>query len=311
MSIKISDLLSSSDLLIPDLNTRIKNNIEIGNKKSWAYFSPFLIAYNLYPKRSLYLLEDNSADIVFQYSKNNVRERIDLIIPPFNLNNQSLNWIDAFAELISNELSQDSLRIMWVDEDDKNCLSNHFGDRLVIEKEDQEYIYDIKSVVSMIGSDFKDLRKSVNKILKMNPKFRKMEYKDTSKAMELLKFWRKSQGRKNDFLLDWGYTKNALMIFSEFSKNDLYSWCIEIDNKMVGFAMAGPMTKDIANFFIIKTDTNISGLSLYLRWRVLKELTEFSLINDASDLGIYGLKQHKMKLRPVEFNTTYTISIKI
>ena len=311
MLTKISDLLSSSELLIPELNTRIKDKVEFGNKKSWVYFAPFLIAYNLYPKRSLYLLEDHSASIIFQHLKNDVRERIDLIIPPLYLNDQSLNWLDNFTDFVSNELDQDSLRIMWVDEDDKNCLSNYFGDRLVIEKKDHEYLYNIKSVVSMCGPDFKDLRKAVNKILKLNPKFRKMEDKDINNAIDLLKYWRKSQGRKNDFLLDWGYTKKALMIFSEFSEKDLYSWCIEIDNKMVGFAMAGPMTKDIANFFIIKTDTSISGLSLYLRWKVLKELTEFSLINDASDLGIYGLRQHKMKLRPVEFNTTYTISIKI
>ena len=43
---------------------------------------------------------------------------------------------------------------------------------------------------------------------------------------------------------------------------------------------------------------------------VLRELKEFSIVNDASDLGIQGLKQHKMKLRPFDYNTVFTVSIK-
>ena len=69
------------------------------------------------------------------------------------------------------------------------------------------------------------------------------------------------------------------------------------------------ISKNVANFFVIKTDIDVPGLSLYLRWRVLKELRSFLVVNDASDLGIKGLKQHKMKLRPCEFNTTYTLAI--
>jgi hypothetical protein len=42
-----------------------------------------------------------------------------------------------------------------------------------------------------------------------------------------------------------------------------------------------------------------------LRWRVCGEMRSYDLVNDAGDLGIAGLKQHKMKLRPVGFNTVY------
>jgi len=306
----ISDLLNSSDLLIPELTNRIKNNLHGIGKESWVYFIPFLMSYNLFPRRSLYLLEDSGSDIIFQHLKNDAHEKLDLIVPPFPLTVKSLDWIDTFSSFVSNQSNQDSIRIIWTDSCDMNCLSDYFGNRLSVEKKQIEYQYDIQSVVDMRGHDFRDLRKAVNKIKKLSPNFREMEYKDIGRVMKLLKDWKRSQGRKNDFLLDWGYTKKALLTFSEFSKEDLYSWCIEIDNKTVGFAMAGPITANTASFFIIKTDVSISGLSLYLRWRVFKELAQFSLLNDASDLGIPGLKQHKMKLRPSGYNTTYTVSIK-
>ena len=306
----IPELLDESYLLVPELITSIKSGIQNINKESWVYFIPFLLSYNLHPKRSLYYADIFDMTIIFQHLKSNSHERIDFVIPPFRLNSQSLKSLDIIIQLVKDQLDQDSIRILWVDKADKNCLSEYFGNRLAIEKEEHEYLYDVKSVINMDGPDFKDLRKSVNKVEKQFPEFKKMEYEDLDEAMELLKNWRKVQGRKNDFLLDWGYTKKALMIFKEFSNEDLYAWCIKIDNKMVGFAMAGPITKDVVNFFIIKTDIDISGLSLYLRWRVLRELKEFSVVNDASDLGIPGLKQHKMKLRPFDYNTVFTVSIK-
>ncbi len=76
-------------------------------------------------------------------------------------------------------------------------MSEYFGNRLAIEKEEHEYLYDVKSVINMDGPDFKDLRKSVNKVEKQFPEFKKMEYEDLDEAMELLKNWRKVQGRKS------------------------------------------------------------------------------------------------------------------
>jgi len=305
----ISELFNAAYLLTPELIPKIKSEIEKVNKKSWAYFAPFLLSYNLYPKRSLYCLEIFETLIIFQHLKNSDRERIDFVIPPISLNSKSLHFLDTLCNLISNQFNQKNIRIIWTDDLDKGFLEEYFGNRISVEKTEHEYIYDINAVIEMKGSEFKDLRKSVNKIKKLNPVFKEMGFEDLNESMDLLKNWRKVQGRKNNFLLDWGYTRKALMIFSELPKEDLYSWCIRIDNKMVGFAMAGPITKNVANFFVIKTDIDVSGLSLYLRWRVLKELRSFLVVNDASDLGIEGLKQHKMKLRPCEFNTTYTLSI--
>ena len=305
----ISELFNAAYLLTPELIPKIKSEIEKVNKKSWAYFAPFLLSYNLYPKRSLYCLEIFETLIIFQHLKNSDRERIDFVLPPILLNSKSLHFLDTLCNLISNQFNQKNIRIIWADDLDKGFLEEYFGNRISVEKTDQEYIYDINAVIEMKGSDFRDLRKSVNKIRKLNPVFKEMGSEDLNESMDLLKNWRKVQGRKNNFLLDWGYTRKALMIFSELPKEDLYSWCIRIDNKMVGFAMAGPITKNVANFFVIKTDIDVSGLSLYLRWRVLKELRSFLVVNDASDLGIKGLKQHKMKLRPCEFNTTYTLAI--
>ena len=50
----IPELLDESYLLVPELITSIKSGIQNINKESWVYFIPFLLSYNLHPKRSLY-----------------------------------------------------------------------------------------------------------------------------------------------------------------------------------------------------------------------------------------------------------------
>ena len=109
--------------------------------------------------------------------------------------------------------------------------------------------------------------------------------------------------------MDWGYTRSALNEFHRFSAENLYGWCVKIQGKVEAFALAGPMTDDTANFFVAKTNPEVSGLSEYLRWKVLGELRAFTYVNDAGDLGIDGLRQHKMKMRPTDLKKTFTATL--
>ena len=60
---------------------------------------------------------------------------------------------------------------------------------------------------------------------------------------------------------------------------------------------------------MVNTDTQIDGLSEYLRWKVFSELLDHSLVNDAGDLGLPGLRQHKMKMRPSRIDNVYSVNL--
>ena len=277
-------------------------------KSSWFNFVPFVISYHLPPRRRLEFIEESSALFIYQisnYGSNDSQSRVDLFAPPCPLNKASLDC--ALDTAKSN--SQSQIRILWTDANDLELLERLYGPKLELTVKDEEYIYSPRLVFELKGSKYKDLRKKINRLERLEPVFRELETSDLPSAMKLLKDWRRTQGRKRDFLLDWGYTRSALDRQFYMNKSDITSWCVEIDGELEGFAMAGPISEDTACIFIVKTNVDIGGLSEYLRWKVCERFQEFKYLNDAGDLNLPGLRQHKMKMRPVGFNKVSSVKL--
>ena len=274
------------------------------SKDNWCYFAPFLASYSLFPKRVIFWYEKKGVSVLFQRKMDRSNRTIELMVPPIPLDENGLR--------IMSDIMMDSanvtVKILWVNESEKRILKSAFTDHIKIDVKEEEYIYDPNLIYHMKGGRYRDLRKRVNSVAKINPVFRPMESNDVIEAVKLLRNWRSKQGRKRNFLLDWGYTLNALENISKFSREDLYSWVVEIQGQISAIAMAGPINDKSACFFVAKSDTGIYGLSEYLRWKVYGELREFTRVNDAGDLGINGLRQYKQKFRPLKLDRVYTAS---
>ena len=274
-------------------------------RESWAYFAPFLACYSLPPKRPLYLVKSSDFFCLFQYSRRVNRERIDLVIPPSMLTAEVKKYLLGMKDF----LQQPDMRILWIDSSDVCTLKGLFGRNIEIQEKEDEYIYDPKVVFELSGEKYKDARKRINNISKKDPVFFELEEDDVPAALDVLDKWRSVQGKKNKFLLDWGYTRAALNSVGRFDGEDVKSWGLEIDKNLVGFSMAGPINQRTACFFVAKTLLGLKGVSEYLRWRTFETLQDYDFVNDASDLGIEGLRQYKRKFRPYKMNTVYTATI--
>ena len=283
----------------------IQEILERNNKSMWVHFSPFLVSYSLPPRRSLYLLEIEGSLVLIQVNVRNGETRTDLLFPPVPYTDKINPWLTKLPEV----LGQEDVRIIWADEDEISQLRLEFDENLAWDVKGVEYIYEPEKVWAMEGSEFRDMRKRVRKAEKTFPDFMDLSVDDIFECQELLKKWRSLQGRKNGFLLDWGYTRAALNNFHRFSGENLYGWCVKVKGNVEAFALAGPINNDTANFFVAKTNPELIGLSEYLRWKVLGELRAFSYVNDAGDLGISGLRQHKMKMRPTALQKTFTATL--
>lgn len=305
MSHELGGILEQAHIISVDDCEAIQGILQRHNRNMWVHFSPFLVSYNLPPRRSIYMLEIEGSLVLIQVNNRNGETRLDLLFPPVPYTNKITAWLSNLPE----RLGQEDLRIIWVDEDEISKLRSQFGEKLAWDDKGAEYIYEPEKVWAMRGSRFRDMRKRVRKAEKNFPDFMDLSVEDISECQELLKKWRSVQGRKNSFLLDWGYTRAALNDFHRFAAENLYGWCVKIQGNVEAFALAGPMNEDTANFFVAKTNPEVSGLSEYLRWKVLGELRAFSYVNDAGDLGIPGLRQHKMKMRPTELKKTFTATL--
>ena len=283
----------------------LKEIFNEAGRDSWAYFAPFLACYSLPPKRPLYLTKNNGVFCLFQYSGRVNAERIDLVIPPSKLTIE----VKRYLLKIKDFMHQTEMRILWIDSSDVCTITDLFGRNIKIQKREDEYIYDPKVVFELPGKRYKDVRKRINKMAKNNPVFFELEKDDVSAALDVLDKWRSVQGKRNKFLFDWGYTRAALNAVGLFDTDDVKSWGLEVDRQLVGFSMAGPINQKTACFFVAKTLVGLKGVSEYLRWKTFETLQGYDFVNDASDLGIEGLKQYKRKFRPDKMRTVYTATI--
>ena len=289
----------------PDDVPRLREVFSNNSKDNWCYFAPFLVSYSLFPKRLIYWYKKNGSTVLFQQKRVRDSYMVELMLPPCPLDR---NGLRLMSDIMIN-IGQMRTKILWVNESEKHVLESAFGDQIIFDIKEKEYIYDPNLIHEMKYGHYKDLRKRVHAVERLDPVFRHLESTDIGDGMKLLRNWRAIQGRKGNFLLDWGYTLNALENFSEFSRKDLYSWVVEIQGRISALAMAGPIDDRTACFFIAKSDTNIYGLSEYLRWKVYGELRGFSRVNDAGDLGIEGLRQYKQKFRPIKLDRVYTANL--
>ena len=274
-------------------------------KSAWCYYAPFLCCFSLPPAREVFVAEHEGALwLPVRRATRNGRVWFDLVVPPIPLSADPLvSMLDRMRAINDGRYP----RILWLDEADRLRLP---PDRLDVRIKSREYLYDPSKVVAAVGRPYRDLRKRLRRLRReADPNFREMTPADVPACQALLQYWRKRQGRKRDFLLDWGYTRSALSMYGHWRSEELQGWCVEVEGRIAAFAIAGRMHAGLANFFIAKTDPDVRGLSEYLRTEVYRALMDYDLVNDAGDLGLPGLRQHKRKFRPVDRIPVYSASI--
>ncbi len=287
-------------LSITDL-PRFKSSFIAHRKRVWCYYVPFLLSYNLPPDRPLLWCLCEESLCLFVRRRGREGTRVDLMFPPLPCSDGALR---ACLDLAGRENSDRVLRVLWADVEDADRL-RAAGFEVAFKEE--EYLYDPSAVAEAAGPPFRDLRKRVRRFERECPHtFRRMTADDRAGCEALLKVWRRLQGRKRSFLLDWGYTRVALGLVGRIPETDMSGWVVETGDEIKAFALAGEMGADLGNFFVVKSDPSVRGLSEFLRWRVCGEMKPFALLNDAGDLGLPGLRQHKMKFRPVEMMPVYS-----
>ena len=270
------------------------------SKRLWCYYAPFVGCYSLPPGREVLVGERDGSLWLLVRRRTPAGDQVDLLVPPLPIPESGFSSsLDALQETNGGRHP----RILWVDEEDAARLPQ---DRFRLDRKDRDYLYDPRAVASATGRPYRDLRKRLSRFERLHvSEFREMTPADAPACEHLLRHWRRRQGRKHGFLLDWGYTRAALDRYGEWPLEDLQGWCVELDGRLAAFGMGGRMQEGVANFFVAKADPDVWGLSEYLRWEVYRCLSQFRLVNDAGDLGLPGLRQHKMKFRPVELLPVY------
>lgn len=162
--------------------------------------------------------------------------------------------------------------------------------------------YDLKLVSELKGKDFEKIRNRVNKFNKENPDAQVIPY-HKSNYNELIKLnekWRATSGRKYSNIFDGVYYKELIKYNDELEQTTLI---IRKNDRIIGMISGGLVHTGQVWGSVIKFVDNIPGLSETLTVEFCRKLHEMfpeaKFINVGSDLGAGGLRDYKLKFRPV------------
>jgi hypothetical protein len=173
--------------------------------------------------------------------------------------------------------------------------------------------FDVKKLILLAGKDFANVRSGVNKFRKDNPSaiVSLYEPKDYDELIRLDDSWRKSSGKKYSKIFDSVYYQELIKHCVELNQIILI---IRIENVIVGMISGCVLSSKQAWGSVVKFEAGIQGLSETLLIEFVKELNRISpnieLLNVGSDLGPGGLRDYKLKFRPVLSLKRYQVYFK-
>jgi len=162
--------------------------------------------------------------------------------------------------------------------------------------------FDIQKLVKLEGGEFSNLRNRMHKFHKNNPDavIGIYDKNDYDELIKLGDHWKNSSGQKYAKIFDTVY-------YQQIVKN-----CFELDqiiltvkkgDKVVGMISGSELPTGQAWGSVVKFENDIPGLSETLMVEFAKELyrrnPKTMLLNVGSDLGPGGLRNYKLKFRPV------------
>jgi hypothetical protein len=195
-------------------------------------------------------------------------------------------------------------------------IKNRQAYQISEESDMHEYIMDSAASAALEGRELGRIRRKVNRFLREAEDHRlelkELDLNDQAARNLILasvEAWQKQFPKANDpGRTEYDAIKTAL---SHHLELDIKNLSVFIDGKLHGLALfhhSRDRKYCILNH--LKVDYTFPFIFDYLTNQVAKNAHQAGLpyLNMEMDLGIEGLRQHKMGLRPVEFFKKYTIS---
>lgn len=179
-----------------------------------------------------------------------------------------------------------------------------------------EYVMDAKACARLEGRELGRIRRKVNRFLR-EVEGHKLELKqadlslqhERQRILDAVSDWQRKFPKANDPGRTEGHAISASL--RHHKALDIRNLCLFIDGNLRGVALYHGSHD--GKYFILnhlKVDYTTPFIFDYLTNQVAVKAVEQDVpyINMEMDLGIEGLRQHKLGLRPVEFLKKYTVS---
>ena len=266
----------------PGCELSAANNILWG-KYYQSYF--FIVEDMLVFCRSKDGTADNITAVSFPIGEKNHQQAFDILVNYFNEHERDFNMFlvqpEAFEKI--EEWYPGKFEIKY-------------------NRDDADYLYERKTLVSLAGKKLHGKRNHINRFLEMHPDY-DYELIDSGNYRECIEFAVEWENNNNEEK-DPGKTYERDII--EYALNNmtelgLKGALIKIDGKVVAFTIGEPLTKDTFVIHFEKAKSEVQGAYPMINKEFAKrELDRYKYINREEDMGIPGLRHAKTSYQPIK-----------
>ncbi len=174
------------------------------------------------------------------------------------------------------------------------------------DRDNSEYIYDIKSLCELKGTRLHKKRNLISQFKRLYPDFKvhRLEGEYRHKALELTRNLMK-KWENHSITLD--YELSAMQIsFDYFDKLGLHGIAVSVNNRLAAFSVFSALNPSTCDIQFEKSDTYFKGASQLINLETAKYLRpKHQYLNREQDLGIPGLRRAKISYEPLHLLTPY------
>lgn len=173
-----------------------------------------------------------------------------------------------------------------------------------------EYFYKTENLIKLEGSEYRTFRKDINSF-KKNYNFKVLDKYDKNKVIEFMENWHKERAKIKSgeelriFEYDFKGCLTYLEVMNKIPHEEIY---VEIDGKLVGFAIFHKAYENLWVGLMQKTDLNYRGLSKLIYHLKCEKMKETEFFTTGTEAQGQGLAEFKDSLNPVKKLPLYEVS---
>lgn len=175
-----------------------------------------------------------------------------------------------------------------------------------------EYMYRTKDLIELEGAQYRAFRKAINQFERLY-KYKVLTEYPTPKVIDALKSWSekrslqdKSEESKKNRKLELELDMQWLGLLDKIPNKRIF---IEIDNKLVGFAVFLKLNNELWIGLMQKTDYEIKGVSRFLYNLKAKEMKDIEFFSTGTPGDDKELTDFKESMRPVKKVPIYVLEV--
>ena len=189
-------------------------------------------------------------------------------------------------------------------------LNEIYHNRFIIEedRDNFDYIYESKSLISLSGRKLHSKKNHVNSFIR-NYDFtlKPIDKNNADEVIEMAKFW-----CKQNFCVDYLYfeLKGVQDILNHIGELDFEGMAVYVNDRIEGFTFGEKVNDEMAIIHIEKANVNLNGLYAYINRTFVKNYyKDIPYINREQDLGIEGLRKAKLSYQPFKFEKKFIVKV--